>query len=1211
MILLADPLADFARRDIDPIKSAEAFAHTLDEKTTKAYRSLEFIRKEISLYGAKRTMHKQQDFLKSLSDDYGIGLFVHRNDNLILWSHNAVSPDLAIRVAGSGREIYRFENGWYRLVYLTDGIEEYVAAILIQQAFPYANTYLDNRFAPGFAQEGISDISTTPKKGAVKLRADHQYFYIYFEGEDEGKKHYAAPFIIAALLGGILMFWGLILAVGSILKIAGPALSFGAMALLAIGLRALSIRSGWPSYVLDLGWFNPSIYASSEWFPSLADFLINSILIFILTVLARQVFFREQAASKTRYLPTFLIIAALFAFAVLINHLLKGLVLNSNIPFDINVITNLSGYSIAAIAGSGFLYFSFFLLADTAAMHAQRGGLSRDYILLGILLISLVHILITHSLGVRDLIFVLWPVGTVLLVFFTRMGFSSVRFHLAPAVFLVAILAGAGAHNFIKYDHVRERNQRKILVENLSLNTDPIAELLFEDIAATLVRDKDVRRVFEENELHPRQILEDYIKSRYFTGYWSNYNVEIHAFLADSSAWGKLSPSRPLSFEELSARAREVGEPTASSSQSLYFLNEPGSLTAYLGFVPLHYNLRESPDGHFVVAISSKGFGQPSGFPALLMDAQTVSYLAKTDRYATAKYVNGQLRTTTGDFSYRSRPHFFNALDTYPAFVYKRGYEHLVSQTGPDSYIVVSNPEKAFIDKATVFSYLCALYGLLLFAGRGVRKWAMGFSVFTLNLNQKIQVLLVLLTLASMLLFAYATRFYIEENYAEKNNRLVKEKMRSVVRQAQGQLYDEEEISYQTADHVNRILSELSFVFYTDIHFFDPSGDLIASSQMRMFNEGLTSRKMDPRAFTELAHVQRTEFLHEEQIGSLTYISGYTPFYNRQGNLLGYLNLPYFARQAELEREIGVFLEAVVNIFVLLFILSILVGLFISQRITAPLRLIRESLSEVELGKANKIVGYRSHDEIGLLIAEYNATVAELEHHAERLAQSERESAWREMAKQVAHEIKNPLTPMKLHIQHLQRALDSGQEVDRERISNVSKSLIEQIDALTGIANAFSNFAKMPTLEKAPVDLVAVLRHIDTLYSGYDTARITLNLNDVSNAMVNADKDQLIRVFNNLVKNALQAIPAGRRGVVQLSLKSSDGGFLVCVTDNGVGVPPELQSKIFVPNFTTKSRGMGLGLAMSKNIVEQTDGRIWYESEEDKGSRFYVWLPAL
>jgi nitrogen fixation/metabolism regulation signal transduction histidine kinase len=281
-----------------------------------------------------------------------------------------------------------------------------------------------------------------------------------------------------------------------------------------------------------------------------------------------------------------------------------------------------------------------------------------------------------------------------------------------------------------------------------------------------------------------------------------------------------------------------------------------------------------------------------------------------------------------------------------------------------------------------------------------------------------------------------------------------------------------------------------------------------------------------------------------------------------------------------------------------------------SQWITAPLRAIRESLAEIELGKTNKLIPYSSNDEIGLLVAEYNAKVSELEQNAEKLSQSERESAWREMAKQVAHEIKNPLTPMKLSVQHLSRSISQGHAVDGAQVKRLSDNLVEQIDALTEIANAFSNFARMPMAKNESVDLVSTIQNAAALFEKFERASIQVHTNGISEALVKSDKEQTMRVFNNLIKNALQSIPERHAGIIKVSISQDAGAYTVSVEDNGVGIPEADYGKIFVPNFTTKSQGMGLGLAITKSIVENSAGKIWFQSAPELGSTFFVSFPV-
>ncbi len=1213
MVLIAPSAADYSRSDAKPLRSAEEFAAALDDKSQKALRSIDFVRREIHRTGARHTMHAQADYLSRLKNEQGISVFAFRNDELILWSTNIISPISVKRVAVQGREIHKFENGWYRLLYLSDGIEEYVATILLKREFPYQNQYLKNDFAPSFRFEGISNIGTKPVKGAVKLKANHQFFYLETEPDAAQTKHNAAIFIILIIAGAALVLRGLLLLMRLLLlKRISRWMVFTLFALASLGLRVWSIGAGWPGFISGLDWFNPTVYASSRWFPSFADLSLNLSLLVILALVARfGLISNKVSRGRFTLLGFWAGMVLLLAYAVFINHLLKGLVLNSNIPFEINVITSLNNFSLLGIVLSAMAYLSFYLLADALVTDARNKGLSAKTLLLPLLLLASAHIVVAHHIGIRDLAFVLWPVAVMGILIATRFSVRQSILRLAPLVVLIALLAGVAAHNFNKYSHKREHNQRLILVEKLVPNNDPVAELLFNDLVKSLSRDRNVQQVFEENELHTRAVLEGYIMQRYFTGYWGNYQVEVYPFVADSSAWGRLTPVRPTSFKEFLRLADQSGEPTAGSPLLLYRADRR-DITSYIAIVPLHYSLQPTPDGHLVILLNSKAFGNKSGFPELLVDAKTNLSWRSAEDYATAKYIKGTLRNATGLYPYRRESTIFTNLESYPSFVVKKGFEHLVSKIDDETTIVISLRSPGIIDRLTAFSYISAAFALLFALTQLLSRLLRPKLRRGINLNQKIQILLIGVTLTGMLLLAWATTFYIETNYSAKNRGLVREKMLSITREIQDKLDEEEALDFTMSEHVSRMLSQLSFVYLTDIHLFDTDGDLLASSQLRMFNEGLISRRMNPTAYTSMAHLKLTSFLHEEQIGELAYISGYSPFFNRRGELLGYINLPYFAQQEELQREIASFFETVINLFVILFILSMVVGLFMAQFITAPLRLIRESLSKVELGKTNRIIGYAANDEIGLLVAEYNAKVAELEATAEQLAQGERESAWREMAKQVAHEIRNPLTPMKLNIQYLERSLSRGDAPDPSQIHRLTSNLIEQIDALSAIANAFSDFAKMPAGKEERVTLAEILMNTTSLYSRFENVKVEFRNIADHEAWVSSDKDQLLRVFNNLIKNAIQAIPEGRKGEVLVELaEAPDGGYIASVRDNGIGIDPALAERIFMPNFTTKSRGMGLGLALTRRIVESSRGKIWFESREGQGSTFHVWLPSI
>jgi nitrogen fixation/metabolism regulation signal transduction histidine kinase len=281
----------------------------------------------------------------------------------------------------------------------------------------------------------------------------------------------------------------------------------------------------------------------------------------------------------------------------------------------------------------------------------------------------------------------------------------------------------------------------------------------------------------------------------------------------------------------------------------------------------------------------------------------------------------------------------------------------------------------------------------------------------------------------------------------------------------------------------------------------------------------------------------------------------------------------------------------------------------ISDQITRPLRMIQQKFSQIKIGRKSEEIVYKGRDEIAGLVNEYNRMVKELVKSVDMLARSERESAWREMAKQVAHEIKNPLTPMKLSVQHLQRSWNDNKENFAEYLERVTKTLIEQIDNLSFIASEFSNFAKMPKAINKEINIVDKIRSTLTLFANTENVDFIFE-HESEYIPVYADKEQLSRVFINLIKNAIQSIPDERNGKVGITLIQNRNTVRISITDNGKGIPEDIENKLFTPSFTTKSSGMGLGLSIVKNIIESFGGNITFKTKVNHGTTFIIELPV-
>ncbi|MCC6599689.1 MAG: HAMP domain-containing histidine kinase [Crocinitomicaceae bacterium] len=308
-------------------------------------------------------------------------------------------------------------------------------------------------------------------------------------------------------------------------------------------------------------------------------------------------------------------------------------------------------------------------------------------------------------------------------------------------------------------------------------------------------------------------------------------------------------------------------------------------------------------------------------------------------------------------------------------------------------------------------------------------------------------------------------------------------------------------------------------------------------------------------------------------------------------------------------KDIMVFLAEIGQSYILLFLLAAFAAYLLSTYITRSLQTVSQRIQQVQFGKKNEPLQWESNDEIGALVKQYNLMLSELEKSAGLLAQQERESAWREMAQQVAHEIKNPLTPMKLRVQHLLRSWEDDAPHFEERLKSFSTTMIEQIDTLTRIANEFSSFAKMPRPNMEKFDILPLIQGVIDLHRNEEKGIIHLRPYHLSSSVINVDKDQIIRVFNNLLTNAFQALKTDTYGKIDIAVRNFKGYLIVRINDNGIGIPESEQVRIFVPNFTTKSTGTGLGLSMVHSIVQQNNGRVWFWSREGKGASFYLVFP--
>lgn len=474
------------------------------------------------------------------------------------------------------------------------------------------------------------------------------------------------------------------------------------------------------------------------------------------------------------------------------------------------------------------------------------------------------------------------------------------------------------------------------------------------------------------------------------------------------------------------------------------------------------------------------------------------------------------------------------------------------------------------------------------------------------SLRIRIFLSMILLILLTYVLIAIMTVFQTKKQTSEYNRSRFERKEEAirlnvsyVLENASIPLVTEnlEKIFYQR-------ISEIASVHKVNVKMYDLEGRFLLGSENP--SHSLLNESVGQRDLQELQKKESYRMLEEVNEEGKRLQASYTYIYDASENPIGILKLHYFQDNSVQEEALKEFLSRLGGLYVLLFVVAILIAYFLSSYITRSLKTIVDKMSATGLDKRNqKIVLGSGSLEIQKLVNAYNNMVDALEESAAKLAKSEREQAWREMAKQVAHEIKNPLTPMRLSVQSFQRRFDVTDPKSSDKLKEFGDTLIQQIDVMDSIATAFSDFAQMPSKQKETIEVVEIIRMAIDIFD-----KTYLHFEHSSEEIqINMDKNQLIRVVTNLLKNALHATETVQNPRISLSVLEAEKEVEIRIVDNGKGIEKALMSKVFEPRFTTKTSGMGLGLPMVRKIVEGYGGTISFSSQENEGTQFTVRIP--
>lgn len=983
-------------------------------------------------------------------------------------------------------------------------------------------------------------------------------------------------------------------------------------------VRALMISFSFPRDFFDSVLFSPSQYASSWINPSLGDLFMNMVCLagVMMMVFAHMgskrvlVRFRKirQKHKEVLWLLLVYILSTLllvFFFGVYVD-----VVRNSQWNLNIKVLPNFNGLkvvSLLVIFLAGMLYFLATIIMVNMALYRSKVPKKRAMNLL--LLVSMP--VAAYLFFIDKAFLVAFLSHFLLLAVIVGMELYKNVFQIGLDTFLTfffgcfigAVIIGAASYHHTRLESVQ---QKRKFADYIMIEDDVMGNYLLGEVVESIREDLFIINRMAD-PLLGKEPVERKIKKIYLTNYLENFTTTVRVF--NRSGESQTQRESSLSLNEY--RNMYMNSDYATPVRHLYYIKgtQSGAPNKFVAFISMYRDTNFI--GTIMLELTQQRIMANSVFPKLLVDVNYAPGM-ETPWLDYAVFDEGVLQYSSGVFNYRvaQTDNLLADPRLFKTGIIFKGYHH-VAIRGEDYVLIVSSPEYLpqymYADVALFFVVFLLLTLISVF----LYTLFFGLERLKFNYATKLQFYLNFAFFFPMLVISIIAVGFLSRSYIEDLHRQYFDKA-SLIRDNLAKSIDHTEGSLDREAIVDEIYS-LAAATNTDVNMYLPNGRLIASNQPRIFEKLILSDYINPRAYQAILEAQNNQLLIQERVGKLNYKTVYLALRDGETQQIqGIIAIPFFESEEELNVLIADVISNILIIFMVMFIVFLTISYFISKHLTYPFKLLTQKLKLTNL-ESNEYMHWPAKDEIGLLVNEYNNMLSKLEASKKVLASKEKESAWREMAKQVAHEIKNPLTPMKLTLQHLLRLQGEGRIDDPEKLKKPVNTLIHQVDVLSDIATSFSTFAKMPLPENEVMDFRKLVLEAVELYANREDIQFLFT--DATGGSdpltIMGDPKLFGRVISNLIINGIQAVEKGSVPQIHVQLSKGDTDVLVEISDNGKGVPEDLKDKIFMPNFSTKSEGSGLGLAIAKRGVETAGGRIWFRSQEGVGSTFYLAFPLI
>ncbi|HHV02418.1 MAG: ATP-binding protein [Bacteroidales bacterium] len=1164
------------------ILSAICLVLSFFELTSHNSRMMRLVDVEKSLHRKQRKIENitlqelEQDDMADLSGkDVPTDMVIYKyyKDSLISWvntfpiindsySPGAMFPDFSFFSRNTilhqplsgvdGTEQYmNLGSAWYVVRAYSREDVTIITGILIRTDFPFSNSFVES--------EVNRELKLPAHCSIVPLNLDEGFIVF---GKDDGvlftilSNTSMQTYSESVILRWLAIAFGLLAMLMFYFRNRQVAYALGVIAGLCL-LRFLTFI--YASYLqIDTLFFSPLLFAGGPMENSLAAMILNTLCVFTgvwVIYLARSDLevVRNNLKKCYRIFIDSAIVVFLAGILLLTHHTLKALTMDSNIVLEMFKLDEITWYTVIAYVIAALLFLSFFLLLLTLlSINRVKNStlLSGNRMTYLFVLLSATYTMLTVSL----------------------------------------------------YGREKELNLYQVWTQKMSIERDLELEMQLRRVEERLAIDPILSIMIQMEQDH--DLILARIRETYFQDFLQKYQIQI-TICEPGDVLIVAGMPRPVScYQFFHSEILRNGTPLAENSRFYNIDNKLGNIS-YIG-VFTFYSYSGSQD--LYIELDSRYIKDALGYPSLLSDRSQLDRFKLPYDYSYAKFIDGKLVSNSGKYMYPSRL----SIQSRDGFSLHRENKslHFYYKT-ENKVLIITRPQRSPLPYLVSLSYLFLFYGLIFAVVLGLLKENdLRINLPRNSFRRKITFLLVGLLVVALVLMAIGSIGFGLKLYEETNSRQMQDQMDAARSSLEEYIRFADRSNDPTANVIELMntINRLSSNIQINVNLYDPHGRLLRSSQPDIFERHLLSARMNGEAFRQLHQNERPQYIQKERIGSLIYYSMYAPLYNTNGNLVAYINIPYLSGQTDVTRDTSAIVAAIVNLYLLLLLGAVFVSFTFSNQITRPLAELGEKISRLDVTRKPEHIHYTSDDELGVLVKAYNKMADDLDESTRRLTQSEREQAWREMARQIAHEIKNPLTPMRLSIQHLIRLKQEGSPRWLDHFDKIVASLLEQIEILSNAASEFSNFSRFNTEEPVEVELNELIKEQIVLFSTFEHIKIHFE-SEVNQARVNVRRTQWVSVLVNLLSNAVQSIEEQSIGVISIHLTDEGESYLISVADNGPGVAPENQHRLFKPNFTTKSSGTGLGLAICRGIVEQYRGEIFYTSSEWGGACFNVRIP--